>query len=491
MMVVLLFALALISLLVPTIASAHVALLSAYILPVPLPVYFLACAVTLIITFVIIGLRVGRRQSSVPASRTLPIASGPLGHSIVQSALMILRIGALACVALTVIAGYVGIKHPLGNISYLLFWTFFWLGFAYLTALIGDVFEAINPWRTLVDCAQACGLDLSKARIAYPAWLAYYPALFFYVAVVCIELFLLPLPSTLATAVIIYTIVTFAGSWLFGARSWFEYGEFFGVFFRLIGLLAPVAYVRDENRRGWQLYLRRPILPLVEARPTHMSLVLFVVFMLSSTTYDALEQTEIWQNLYWVNALALTKPLWGTDLRKAQSMLIGWYLVYRPIGLILSPFIYFGFYWLAMWLMKWSMRTKTRVQTLVQDFAYSIIPIAFVYSITHNLTDLLGRWRAIPALLTDPFGFGWNIFHFSTIPEFKEPFEMGPIWHIQVVLILVGHIVGVYVAHLIALRIFPERRQAILSQVPLLTLMVAYTIIGLTILTFPLVAAPD
>ena len=97
----------------------------------------------------------------------------------------------------------------------------------------------------------------------------------------------------------------------------------------------------------------------------------------------------------------------------------------------------------------------------------------------------------MPALLTDPFGFGWNIFHFSTIPEFEEPFEMGPIWHTQVALILVGHIVGVYVAHLIALRIFPERRQAILSQVPLLTLMVAYTIIGLTILTFPLVAAPD
>jgi hypothetical protein len=484
-------ALALITLLLPTVACAHVALLSAYILPVPLPVYFFACAATLIITFIVIGYRVGRHQPTVPASRPFPVASGPRGHFIVQCVLLILRIGALACLALAVIAGYVGIKHPLGNISYLLFWTIFWLGLTYLTALIGNTFEAVNPWRTLVDGAQACGLDFSKARIAYPERLAYYPALLFYIAVVWIELFVAPLPSILATALIIYTIVTFAGSWLFGARSWFEYGEFFGVFFRLVGLLAPVAYARAENRRGWQLYLRRPILPLVETRPTHLSLVLFVVFMLSSTTYDALEQTEIWQNLFWVNALALTKPLWGTDLRKAQSMLIGWYLVYRPTGLILSPFVYFGFYWLAMWIMKLWMRTRIGVQTLVQEFAYSIIPIAFVYSVTHNLTDLLGRWRAMPALLTDPFGFGWNIFHFSTIPEFEEPFEMGPIWHTQVVLILVGHIVGVYVAHLIALRIFPERRQAILSQVPLLTLMVAYTIIGLTILTFPLVAAPD
>src|ERR1700683_3183587 len=91
-------ALALIILLLPTIASAHVALLSAYILPVPLPVYFFACAATLIITFVVIGYRVGRHQPTVPASRPFPVASGPLGHFIVQSGLLVLRVGAGAVV---------------------------------------------------------------------------------------------------------------------------------------------------------------------------------------------------------------------------------------------------------------------------------------------------------------------------------------------------------------------------------------------------------
>ena len=67
--------------------------------------------------------------------------------------------------------------------------------------------------------------------------------------------------------------------------------------------------------------------------------------------------------------------------------------------------------------------------------------------------------------------------------------DMGFIWHTQVVLILIGHVASVYLPHVVALRVFPTRREAILSQVPLLLLMVAYTAIGLYILSLPLAAS--
>jgi hypothetical protein len=60
------------------------------------------------------------------------------------------------------------------------------------------------------------------------------------------------------------------------------------------------------------------------------------------------------------------------------------------------------------------------------------------------------------------------------------------VWHTQVWLILFGHIVSVYLAHLEALRVFPTRRQATLSQLPMLLLMVGFTTIGLWILSQPL-----
>jgi len=60
------------------------------------------------------------------------------------------------------------------------------------------------------------------------------------------------------------------------------------------------------------------------------------------------------------------------------------------------------------------------------------------------------------------------------------------VWHTQVWLILFGHIVSVYLAHLEALPMVPTRRQATLSQLPMLLLMVGFTTIGLWILSQPL-----
>ena len=60
------------------------------------------------------------------------------------------------------------------------------------------------------------------------------------------------------------------------------------------------------------------------------------------------------------------------------------------------------------------------------------------------------------------------------------------IWHTQVALILLGHIVGVYLAHVEALRSFSTPRRAALSQLPMLALMMVFTNFGLWILSMPL-----
>jgi hypothetical protein len=41
------------------------------------------------------------------------------------------------------------------------------------------------------------------------------------------------------------------------------------------------------------------------------------------------------------------------------------------------------------------------------------------------------------------------------------------------------HIVSVYLAHVEALRVFPDTRRAVLSQLPMLLLMVIFTTLGL------------
>lgn len=103
-------------------------------------------------------------------------------------------------------------------------------------------------------------------------------------------------------------------------------------------------------------------------------------------------------------------------------------------------------------------------------------------------TEVLRQPLRIPSLpfyLTDPFGLDWNPFGFD-YPGGEPPrLDMAIVGHAEVALILIGHLVSVYLAHRVALRLFPTRRAAMVSQIPMLLLMVTYTIIGLWVISLP------
>lgn len=59
-------------------------------------------------------------------------------------------------------------------------------------------------------------------------------------------------------------------------------------------------------------------------------------------------------------------------------------------------------------------------------------------------------------------------------------------WYSQIALIVAGHVVAVYLAHATALRLFESYRRALWSQVPMLVLMVLYTVSSLWLLSQPI-----
>ena len=60
-------------------------------------------------------------------------------------------------------------------------------------------------------------------------------------------------------------------------------------------------------------------------------------------------------------------------------------------------------------------------------------------------------------------------------------------WSVAVGAIVVGHVVAVYLAHITALSTFGGRRVALLSQIPIVVLMVGYAMLSLWILSQPIV----
>ena len=180
----------------PSAASAHV-FIQPYVLPVPFWMYLYACAATLVVSFAIVGYFVSS-PITLQTYRTWDILrEGSAWQAAWRWIVRGLRAGAVACLVLTITVGLFGPADPRANIGMTMFWVLFLLGFMYVTALVGNLYELINPLKTLVEWAEACGLELSRGPIRYPGGLGYIPAFAFYMALIWIELFALPRPSSL------------------------------------------------------------------------------------------------------------------------------------------------------------------------------------------------------------------------------------------------------------------------------------------------------
>ena len=130
--------------------------------------------------------------------------------------------------------------------------------------------------------------------------------------------------------------------------------------------------------------------------------------------------------------------------------------------------------------------TKIRFLDSAKAFVYTLIPIALAYHVAHFLMFLLIQGQLIIPLISDPFGFGWNLFGTT---DYRLNFRIASpdfYWLTSVIAIVIGHVIAVFLSHSIALRLIPVRRYALLSQYPLLVLMVGYTIASLWIITQPM-----
>jgi hypothetical protein len=92
-------------------------------------------------------------------------------------------------------------------------------------------------------------------------------------------------------------------------------------------------------------------------------------------------------------------------------------------------------------------------------------------------------------LASDPFGFGWNLFGGATYFIRPALVDARFVWYLSVTVIVAGHVAALYLSHRLSLREFPDRRDAVRSQWPMLALMVGYTMLSLWIIAQPIVSS--
>ena len=150
-----------------------------------------------------------------------------------------------------------------------------------------------------------------------------------------------------------------------------------------------------------------------------------------------------------------------------------------------SPLLLAGLYFAVIVMM--ARIERSNVEYLGGMFVLSLVPIAIAYHIAHYFSLLMVAGQFIIPLVSDPFGYGWDLFDTMLYRIDIGIVDAKFIWYLSVTAIVTGHIVAVWVGHVTAYALFRDASIARRSQYPMLVLMVGYTMLSLWILAQPIV----
>jgi hypothetical protein len=421
-------------------------------LPLPLELAIAGAVAALVLSFVVLALawRTPRFDPATSGRRV------PWLDSVVSSPAW----GWLWRVVGLVFFAYVGWAAVMGQDTLInpflgVFYVLVWVGLVPASLLLGPAWKAVSPARTLnLLLAKVSGTDPESGMFAYPARLGYWPAAVGLFAFVWIEL-VYPHSTELGPVRLwcaAYLAVMLVGGALFG-NTWLARADPFEVYSTLVGHLSV------WGRKDGALVVRNPLANLATITPGP-GLVAVVGVLFGSTAFDSFKESVTW-------------------LQFTQGSSV-------PAGL-LDNLALLAFCATATGLFALgSMATGTSADTtrgaLPGLLAHSVVPIIVGYMVAHYLRYFVEYGQTTFIQLSDPLSTGADYLGTGDMVEnrwlsYHPAFLAGT----KVIGVIVGHVLGVVAAHDRAVALLPKRHQ-LTGQLPLLLVMVGFTVSGLYLL---------
>ena len=252
----------------------------------------------------------------------------------------------------------------------------------------------------------------------------------------------------------------------FGREAWRQNCDGFAVYLGFLSRHLPAS-----RRASGRLVVRPPLAGLTRLDALRPGTLAVVAVLLGSTAFDGLSRTRFWQDrLYELQSRWIDTPQ-TADLVGTLANAGGLLLVVLAVAATYSAAVRLG--------------GLSRELSPRGAFLPSLVPIAFAYVVAHYFSLLVLQGQASIGLVSDPLGRGWDLF--GTADYRIDLTLLAPrlVWYVQVTALVVGHVLGLALAHDRALVLSGSMRRALRSQYAMLALMVLYTVGGMWILSRP------
>lgn len=368
-------------------------------------------------------------------------------------------LGFLGLLALLFI-GWTGSRDPMHNLMTLVFWTGVWIVVPLGSMLTGNLWRVINPWYGPVRMARlllgrTAGIGLGR--------LGHLPAVAGYAGFAWFQMVSLypDDPAVLATVAACYCAAIF-GLAVAEGEDWLQRGEFLTVLFGFIARIAPF-WLEIDGRRA-RLMAGPPGAQVLRMAPLSPSAVVFLCLALSALTFDGLNETFWWQALIGQNPLepvGRSAVVWPNTL----GLLAVWAITLLAVPGVIRLGLAIGGRGFAL-----------------GPVMLSFLAIAAGYHAAHYLVMLLTAGQYTLAALNDPFFTGDSLLglppFYVSFGFLTDPAVMPLIYAGQFLAILGAHLLAV----VLSLKLAGQGTRAI-AHLPMTTLMVGYTVLGLWLLS--------
>jgi hypothetical protein len=357
-----------------------------------------------------------------------------------------------AYVVWAAVAGPDLLVNPVFGVVYV----WLWVGLVPASLLFGRFYRAVNPLRTVhLLFSRLTGGDPEQGLVTLPRWVGYWPAALGLLAFVWLELvyphatYLSPLRLWFA----VYVAVVVVGAALFGS-AWIERADPFEVYSTLVGHLSVFG-----RRADGSLVLRSPLGNL-DGVPVEPGLVGVVAVLFGSTAFDSFKDSSVW--LKFVQSSSVSATLLDFAALVTFCLVVG---------------VSFAAATMATGVHDDMGRTS-----LPDRFAHSVVPIVVGYVVAHYLSYFVEIGQQTLVQLSDPLNTGAN---YLGTADWQTSYWLSSnptllAW-VKVLAVVTGHVLGVIAAHDRAIKLLPRRHQ-LTGQLPLLFVMVFYTVTGLYLL---------